>query len=256
MNDALLTEQYLDDFIKGNLSKELIIKMLKDNGLTTADAASEIELHQSATAAIQRFATISQVQQIHKDFFTPGETIKSQQAKTTPLISMKTLMRAAAVLFFLIGGFITYEIATISGDKIHQDIYQSFSLNTGRDIKEVSESIIIRQFRQNNFKAVIESYAEIAVPGNREKFLAGYAYMQNNNYKEGISLMEAIITSNKNANPPLYNDEAEYYLAMAYLKTGAHDKAYEFLSLIYNDVNHTYHEKISWSVLMKAKWLK
>jgi tetratricopeptide (TPR) repeat protein len=254
MNDALLTEQYLDDFIKGNLSKERIKQLLTDNGY--ADATTEIELHQSAAIAIQRFSTISQVEQIHKEFFTSAETVKKQPGKTIAMFSVKTLMRAASVLLFLAAGFIIYEIATLSGDKIHRDIYQSFSLNTGRDIKEVSESIIIRQFRQNNFKAVIKSYTEIVIAGNREKFLAGYAYMQTNNYKEGISLMEAIIDSNKNANPPLYNDEAEYYLALAYLKTGANNKAYKYLSIIHNDINHTYHEKISWSVLIKSKWLK
>lgn len=254
MNDAILTEQYLDDFIKGNLSKDLIKKILEDNGFANPEA--EIEMHQSAIAAIQRFETISQVQNVHNDFITTAEPVKVQATKTIRLFSTKTLIRAAAVVFFLCAGFITYEIATISGDRIHSDIYQPFSLNTGRDVKETSESMIIRQFRQQNFMSVIKSYTEITTPGNREKFLAGYAYMQNNSYSEGIALMESIISSNKNANPPLYNDEAEYYLAMVYLKTGNYQKAYEYLLQIYNDVNHTYHEKISWSILMKAKWLK
>lgn len=258
MKDELYIEQILDDYLQQKLHRADATALLKSQGL--ADAESEIELHQAAAASIQRYNILRQVQNVHLQFWEqPGnkELDRSDsKVKIVQMNSFKWFLRIAAAIIFLAGIWFTYFFVSITNTKLYAEIYQPYNVNTNRaNIKEIVPHNMIQEFKEKNYTSVIETYRNIPVTNNREKFLAAVSYQETNNHGEAIKLLNEILMLNKQEQSRLYNDEAEFYLALNYLKLKKMKQAIPLFQKIYDDPGHTFHERIGKTILKKIKWL-
>ena len=68
----------------------------------------------------------------------------------------------------------------------------------------------------------------------KDEFLVGISYMELKKASEAVSFFNKVIKTDQFSPHSLYKDEAEYYLALSYLKAGSYDKALELMNRIHN----------------------
>lgn len=260
MNNDTRIDELLDGFLKGNLSQSKIEQLLEEQAIT--NVTSEINRHRIAAAALQRYSVLEQVQQVHKDYVGNAlnkikETAGDTHAKVIRTQVLKWSTRIAAMLILVATGWVGYQYITTGRTELYTEIYQPYNINTDRkDNTETLPNNIIRQFKDKNYTAVINTFRSLPVTNNREKFLAAYALQQTGDYQQAGFLLHQIINDNNKTGDRLYNDEAEFYLGLSYLKMKDDKKAFEYFKKINGNSNHTFHERISNWTLMRLKWLK
>ena len=77
------------------------------------------------------------------------------------------------------------------------------------------------------------------------------AYLKTNYFSEAIVQFVAVTKSDNQ-----YKADAEFYLAMAYLKTKNYAAALPLMQKIHDDKNHVYHERISSKQIREVQLLK
>ncbi len=92
----------------------------------------------------------------------------------------------------------------------------------------------------------------------KDYFLTGMAYMEQKQYADALVLFNEVMTSNSKTHTQLFQDEAEYYAAMAYLATGQMVPARRLLDKMEADPDHLYHRQITEmsgleSLILRAK---
>ena len=103
--------------------------------------------------------------------------------------------------------------------------------------------------------AVIELFRQLQTRTIQDYFIAGNAYLQQNNSSEAIKCFLSVQEINKVQQTHLYEDDTEYYLAMSYLQHNETAKAFPLFEKINADKNHLYHSKVSGWFLRKLHWL-
>jgi|JI6StandDraft_1071083.scaffolds.fasta_scaffold206217_1 tetratricopeptide (TPR) repeat protein len=251
MNNELYINQLLDEYIQGKLSRKDAVAELVQQGV--ADAAFELDLHKAAVTALRQGTVIKQVKNIHQHY--------AQQKQSARIFTMKKplawMLRVAAVFLIALGAWFTYQYTTISSEKMYAQIYQAYNVNTDRAaIGEIVTHQMVEQFKAGDFPAVIKTYQGIPATNNREKFLTAIALQETGRFPEAILLLEQLVKENEEKKTRLYQDEAEFYLGLNYLKIKNNDAAKRLFKKIHDDPGHTFHERISQSVLQKMKWLR
>jgi hypothetical protein len=87
-------------------------------------------------------------------------------------------------------------------------------------------------------------------------FLAAMANLELNNMNDAIPDLEEVVNANKTSGTPVFQDEAEYYLALSYIRNRDYDLALPLLEKIRDDRDHLYHEKVDRKLVRNVKMLK
>jgi hypothetical protein len=64
------------------------------------------------------------------------------------------------------------------------------------------------------------------------------------------------VSKNRDLKSPVFSDEAEYYLALSYIRNRDYDLAIPILEKIKDHPIHIYHEKVDAKLIRKIKMLK
>lgn len=245
-------DKKLDDYLNGLTDyNELEILFKKEGVHNTQELIAE---HKLASLAVQHYNLFQQVQQVHLQFANKiAETQVAPEAKIIRMSPAKTFMRMAAVLVVLLGCVTAYQYITSTGNSFYKNFNENYTISIVRGTEKPGE--IVEAYQKGNYKRTAELFSQINNPGNRELFLAANSFIQLNNTTKAIELYQRILTNNQTTSQKFYQDEAEYYLAMAYLKNNETQKALPILTKINGDTNHTYHDKIDKWTLWKMKWL-
>lgn len=251
MNNELYINQLLDEYIQHKLSRKDAAAELAQQGVP--DAEFELDLHTAAVTALKQGMVLQQVKNVHQQFLQQKQPARVFQLKK----SIAWMLRVAAVFLIALGAWFTYQYTNISSEKIYTEIYQAYNVNTDRAaIGEIVTHQMVEQFKAGDFPAVIKTYQGIPATNNREKFLTAIAFQETGNYSKAVPLLEQLIKENEEKQSRLYQDEAEFYLGLNYLKIKNNDAANRLFKKIHDDPGHTFHERISQSVLRKMKWLR
>lgn len=259
MNDNLHIENILDDLLTNKVSRpEAVALLMQEN---VSDTGFEIDLHLSAVNVIRRYNTLKQVQSVHNNF-TIARNINqitngtSGEVVTAKINLVKWMVRIAASVILIISAWFMYQYSSTNSSTLYSEIYQPYSINTDRGVGEIKTHNMVQEFKQNNYSAVIKIFESLASTNNREKFLAGYAYHQAGNYQQSLLVFQQILSYNQKTNTRLYNDEAEFYSGLSYLKLRNTSSAADIFESIRKNPNHTFYERINKWTLTKLKWLK
>lgn len=256
MSNNLQTDIILDNFLKGNITREVTCAQLEENGVT--DAREEIVLHIAAATAIIQYNIQTQVSQVHQLYAAaparqPEAPGRGSKAPVRSLV--KWSLRIAAVCTTAICAWFAYQYTQTNSQNLFSETYQPYNINTLRS-NQPAPHPLAEDFKKGNFSGVIGTFRTLAAPDNRERFLAGFALLETGRYTEAAEQFNLIIKNNISQNSRLYNDEAEYYLALASLKLKNNSEARHLFKKIYNEPEHTYHNRVNKWLLTRLGWLK
>ncbi|WP_407523840.1 hypothetical protein PDL71_18080 [Lacibacter sp. MH-610] len=244
----------LDDFFAGVITREKLMQTMVLNNITDAEAV--IVEHRQAVELIRRYNLLHQVSNVHIHF---AKTAYSKQQQPAPkVIKMSTrafAMRIAAGFLIILTGYTLFQYSNSSSSKLYETLYNTYAVTETRTNLGEPKSEIVDAYKKADYKAVLLLFDQFVNPGNRELFFAGNAHLEAGDVNKAIELFQLILQRNKLSGELLYQDEAEYYLAMAYLKNKAVQKALPLLEAIEAEPAHTYHNKTDKFTLFKMKWL-
>jgi tetratricopeptide (TPR) repeat protein len=259
MNNNLQIETILDNFIKNKLTRAETELLLEKEAVT--DVALEVDLHLSAAKALQRYSILKMVQSVHQSYTTATPVItmpteKDTRARVIKMQPVKWALGIAVSVILVISSWFTYQYANTSSTKLYSQIYQPYSVNTDRGMADITTHNMVQEFKNKDYNAVIKTFEALSTVNNRERFLTAYAFHETANYQKAIDLFKQILETNKQTDTRLYNDEAEFYTGLSYLKIKDAASAIPYFENIRNNPNHTFHDRISKTMMKRLKWLK
>ena len=242
-NTNLLLEQYLD----GTLSVEDSNRI---KALLEADPAlrEELEAMQLAMDAVRHKGLYTRVKSIRK-VMLENEPVNTKPARRFTIV--RSSLRIAASLLILAGAFAIYKYAMVTRTSVYNDLYLQYEPTRTRSMQtDPAETA----FLQKNWNEVIARTEKNTTVKNL--FLSGMAYLESGQPSEAISRFENILQKNAAAGSDQFNDEAEYYLALAYIRNGQPTNASALLKTISNKADHLYREKAAASSGINLKILE
>lgn len=249
-HEVIHIDQMIDNWRSGQISKEELFVMLQASGLENPEET--IREHEAAVFAIRHYAIMEQVKQAHTDFLQKT----NQQPTKGTLITMRKYgwLAAAVVMGIIFFSGSLYMQNTVSGKALAADLNQEYLVAVARGTIQLTD--MAEAFSRKNLEEVISIYETGRFHTQRDHFLAGYAYMQRGSLQQAISLFKSIEDLNAGTKEKLYQDEADYYLMLAYLESERKEEAYQAAQKIYADPYHTYRDKLSGWKRFQFWWLK
>ncbi|MFI5185277.1 MAG: hypothetical protein ACHQF0_00975 [Chitinophagales bacterium] len=216
----------------------------------------ELEDLKTARDAVKLFALKQQVAAVRGRM---QEEIKPQaivrKMSTARRIVKYSLATAASVLLIAIC-VLAYNFFSLSPDKLYNEKYNSFELSTLRGDNETPVTDVEKAYRQKDYKKVLDLSTTWTETSIRDEFLTAISYLELNKPSEAINLFNGVLELDQKSTHPVYRDEAEYYLALSYLKTRSYDKALELMNAIHDSPSHLYHAKFTKGFIRKVRMLK
>jgi len=227
----------LDQSLSGAIAPELSERLVHDQEL-----AHEWQTLNLAVMAIREAGLNDQVAAIRKEFLAqPLQETKQKPAVVRTLY--KNVLRIAASVIILAAAVSIYKYSTVNSVAVYDQYYSAFELNTSRGAG--SSDAMEQAFRDKQWKEVVNQFNGLQVKNNKSYFLAGMADMELKNPAAAAPLFEQIIDKNKQSGENYFQDEAEYYLAIAYLGNHESGKAIVLLRKIKADKDHLYNRVVS-----------
>ena len=151
-------------------------------------------------------------------------------------------VRAAAVILIITASTVIYKYLSVSSGSLYDRYYSGYSLSTVRGAGDADP--MVDAYNAKNWSTVRQLAATVKKRTNQTDFLAGMACLEQKQYDEAISHFEQIIAVNTHAGTELYQDEAEYYLAISWLAHRNVNEAMPILEKIRADQQHKFHDKV------------
>ena len=242
-NDDLLV-RYLDNELDPAEKKILEEKITADPGLR-----QQLEDLQLAREAVIQYGLKEKVSGIHQ------EMMKELQTPVRSISSFRKVMRVsmsvAAGIVLLVGAFLVYNFFSLSADGFYLSHYQAYEVSTVRNEGGTGE--LEKAYREKRYSDVVSLHAS---GGNdaRSDFLTAMSQLQLNDPPAAIRLLEKAVKSPATA--PQVKEEAEYYLALAYVKNRDFDLAIPLLEKIKDAPDHLYNGRVSAKMIRQVKMLK
>lgn len=191
-----------------------------------------------ASAEAVRYCGISLlVNEIQQEYLAT----KTLTVKTTKVRSIiGPALRVAASIIILAAAFGVYKYSSVNTDTVAAEYYMPYELNRVRG--EATTNTLDAAFNNKDWNAVI-SMANQANAGSKERFLTGAAYLELNQPAKAAAAFEQLIAYNKQTQSNYFQDEAEYYLAISYIRNNQPSTAITILRKIRNDKSHLYYGK-------------
>jgi cytochrome c-type biogenesis protein CcmH/NrfG len=242
-NSKLWLEQYLE----GDLSPDEANRV---KSLLEADPAlrEELEALQLAIEAAR-----------HKGLHTRVKAIRNSMLAQSPadrkparLFSIvRSTMRVAAGLLILAGAFAIYKYASVNNTSVYNDLYLQYEPGRTRSVQPDPLEAAFLQKKWSEVIVLSDRYPD----NNKNLFLSGVAYLETSKPANAITRFERILKLNAGSGSDYFNDEAEYYLALAYIRNDKPSTAVNLLTRISNTPDHLYRPTAANASMMDLKIL-
>ncbi len=246
-NMSELLVRYLDGELSGTEKENLEQQLATDNSLQ-----EELESLKTAREAVKQFGLHHTVTGIHR------EMMKEMQLPVRKMNTTRRIIRysiaVAASIILAVGGIMVYHIFTLSSNRIFASNYRSYELGTLRD-GGTHETPVEKAYREKNYKEVV-ALTEKSQVAREESFLSAMSYLELNNNTMAIERFKRVLFLNQEDKSGLWKDEAEYYLALTYVRNKDFDLALELLYKMQGNPTHLYNQKITRKLIRQVKLLK
>jgi tetratricopeptide (TPR) repeat protein len=247
MEKIELIDRYLRKELSGN-EKETFEKRVD----TKPDFRQEVEDMKISREVIRSYAIREEIKAIR-------QAMLQKSKKSTPVSSQSFKVyafRIAASILLLMVAMAGYQYASLSGDRLYAEKAITYHTETTRgEQAQHEEAEAVSYYQQGNYAQYIASYEQWSSPTLKATFLAGNAYLQLSEVEKATAAFREILEKNAQGNEKHFQDEAEYYLAMALVKKGDYTQAYTMLETIVHNPNHKYHEMVNTYYLWKLKMM-
>lgn len=251
MNEYSTHTEKLIQYLDGELPAEEL-ESLKKNLSDNQALREELDNLRLARDAARRYGLKSKIRDIHKEMMPELKQDKPPKSTVVKMFA-QTGLRAAAVLIVLVGLSALYQYYTASPEKLFSESYQPFDIHEMRGTPE--DSRLLGNYKHGNMDSVIMEFNSLRIPEPEDYILAGIAFLESNKPDKAIQTFNKLIQQNAISKTDYFEDDAEYYLAMSYLKNREPEKALPILEKIQADPAHPYNSKLSKWFILKAKRL-
>ena len=267
--------EYIDRYVAGHLSAEerraFEAHLSQDQRLR--QAYEDIKLSQVLAQDYGLRDEIKAIRQaMHQEMATP---IATQAIARTPTAKEHTtsepdtvrplfrpvsryIRRIAAGVAILLVGFLGFQYATLSNDDLYAEKMMPYQVAASRSAEEPVATPAYRleqAYQSQRFGEVTAAYEQMNNPSLMEVFLAGNAYLQEEKTAQAIDAFRQIVAVNGSQGISRFEEDAQYYLALSYLKANRIEEALPLLEAINANPQHSYHSLVTDYYLWKVKLL-
>ena len=186
---------------------------------------NEEENNDTLNDALRSYGLKQDIKRIHSDMM---QSMSARQ-KSAPVKSMfPVLLRVAAAILILVAATGIFVYTSSTPESLFENKYHPYEQSAQR--------------------------GDNVPPGMiQKKFEEGQSYLRNGDAESAIITFAGILNENARSSEKVLNDDAEYYLALAYLKDKQPENALPILEKIHSDKNHLYHDEVTSWYLLKTK---
>jgi tetratricopeptide (TPR) repeat protein len=201
---------------------------------------------QLAIASVQQYGTAEKVKSIHSEMMQELASVE-KEGRVVPMkrAIRYTLAIAASIIIILIG--VNIFTAGPSSQKLYNEAFVDYDASGVRGNNSRNE--LATWYQNHDYKAVTEKAASQNL-SQTDSLLVAISYLKTDKTSEAIQWLKNISLQN-----PI-NQDAEFYLAMAYLKNKNYDEAVSLMEQIHANPNQVYRNQFSEDYINKVKTLK
>jgi len=257
------TLEQIDRYLDRTLTLDEAVG-LEQNLQTDAELQNLFDKVTVVRDAVRSSALRSRVRNLHMQLIDEmrqqdeAVNIVPDFTKVRPLRYAQSLRwgaRVAASGLLLLAGYGSYKYGTTNIDSYYSDKFMAYQLPNNRgEVEEVTPLDVL--YRTGNFAGVVQRFAGLSSPNAHDQFLTGMAHMQHQQYKEAIERFIVLRKSNELQNKSLFEQETDYYLALAFLGSGRVGDAYPLFEKINKTPRHMYHQNVTDEDLWKLGLLR
>jgi TolA-binding protein len=239
--------QYLDNELSLDEKTNLENQLKHDTVMQ-----QELENLSLAKSAIKTYGLKKHVAVIHTEMMNEMGVKNSSSTQQSIVRRMvKISMKVAAAVFIAMLGLVIYQFTTITPDKLFASNYKPYTLSVNRGAVETNA--MEKSFQEKKYIAVITQFEALKEASTKENFLVGVASLETNDYKDAIRAFNNVLAKNALDKTSLLNDDAQYFLALSYLKNNEIKLATPIFEAIHNNTNHLYNDKVSNAFMRNLK---
>ena len=239
--------RYLDGELSGNEKVNFEKQIAADK-----DLQNELEALQLTREAVRSYGLKQQVAAIHQQMMNELQSPVRKISHTRQIARFSIAIAATVLVVFLAS--VIFKSNNLSSDKLFAENYHSYELSTTRDGVS-TETPIEKAYKEKDYKQVT-LLGDRSVNNVKDIFLSAMSYLELKNDNKSIEEYRKVIAKNESAGTNVLKDAAEYYLALACLRTKDYDHALELMNKIHDDPGHLYHEKITDKLIRNVKRLR
>lgn len=242
--------RYIDDELSPD-ERTSTEKILREN----ADVDERYQYLLAAKQAIRSQKLKQRVQAAHNEYLHTEVPVKMIQQKIVKSSSFfRALMRVAAVFIALIAGFGIFEYGTTTDQSVYRENFINYELPVNRGAGNMSN--IDSLYSSANYTEVINAFEGNQQRNQKEYFITAQSFLHLDKADKAISAFEEVKILNDRSDEKYFADETDYYLALAYIKSGRIDEAETLLNKITSDKHNLFYNKAKDISSFKLKILK
>lgn len=264
MRNEMETLEQIDRYLDRTLTLDEAVG-LEQNLQTDAELQNLFERVTVVRDAVRSSALRSRVRTLHMQFIDEirqqdeAANDKPDYTKVRPLRYAQSLRwgaRVAASGLLLLAVYGSYKYGSTNIDSYYSDKFMAYQLPNNRGEAEQVLTSLDALYRSGNFADVVQRFAGLSSPTPHDQFLTGMAHMQQQQYKEAIDRFTALRLSNELKSETLFEQETDYYLALAFLGSGRVGDAYPLFEKINKTPRHMYNQNVTDEDLWKLGLLR
>ena len=217
------------------------------------DLQEQLERLQLSIGTVNYYGIQQQVADVQRQLQAELDE-KFRQSGSAKIIPMRKALRytlaiASCIILILVGTRF-YQIYQLTPEKVFKESYVGYSINNLRSGKTAATALE-QAFAQRNYTEVIQLSKGTTVLSTKQELLIGLSYLELNKLSESIVQFKNIISQPENN----YKQDAEYYLALTYIKNKDYSNALTILKKIESDKSHLYHNQVTPKIIREVRWL-
>jgi hypothetical protein len=231
--------QLLIDYLDSNLSPEQQSEVA-NSIQQDKNSVSELGYLKLAVETVRLNAIKEKVFAVRSSL---GETKIEQPAAGHVVVRnmYKTSLRIAAISILLLGSAVLYKYMSVTSQSVYNNQFIPYDVSNTRGAEDRNPEL--EAYSSKNWNFVVDLNNAETVKSNKSNFLAAMAEMQLNQYSAAVKLFQNILNNRSENNA--YQDEAEYYCALAYLMDHKVSEGIGMLNKIKSDTSHRYYPLVS-----------
>ncbi|HPG12248.1 MAG TPA: tetratricopeptide repeat protein [Chitinophagaceae bacterium] len=246
-NNAEKLIRYLDGELNEAEKQGIEAQLASDKALK-----EELDSLLLAREAVKQYGLQQRVASVHQ------EMMATEQAPVRSIGNRNRFVRyslsIAAGIILVAGLFFAYNFFTISSSGVFSDNYQAYELPTFRGDDNNEMPAMEKAFREKKYTEVVQIDPQRPFTAS-ENFYRGMAFIELKNDSAARASLQSVVKNTDSQVTDNIKDAAEYYLALVCIRHKDYKEALEYLQKIRNNDTHTYHERVSASMIRKVKFL-
>ncbi len=251
-SDATLAQsEYIDRYLKGDLSatEQAAFRQRVQQDQTFA---AEVAAQQSVRSLTRHYGYRQDLAAIHR------EAMAARRAQSGFNVWRSPLRIAAAITLLFVFGAVL-RLATLSTGGLMEQGYEPYAADVTRGetyVPQDASQQLVREYANGNYGAVVKSFGQNQFRSPQEVLLAANAYLALSQPAQAIPLLQRVVAEGNASGNRTAAQDAEYYLAWAYLKNDQLPEAERLFSAIRQNPDHKYHPDVDGSLYWNLKLLR